>query len=148
VIPDVQAAAMAIGVQIEILPAVTSRDIDTAFATLVERRAGALIVIPDSLFGAYYAEILTLAARHAVPTISSNREFAEAGLLMTYGSSSTDLQRQVATYVGRILKGEKPGDLPVQQAAKFEFVINQRTARTLGIEVPPLLLALADEVIE
>jgi putative ABC transport system substrate-binding protein len=147
-IPDVQAAAMAIGAQIDILPALTNRDIDTAFATLVERHADALIVIPDRLFGAYRSDLLTLAARHALPAILANHEDAEAGALMSYGSNSADLLRQVATYVGRLLKGEKPANLPVQRSAKFEFVINLRTARTLGIQVPPLLLALADEVIE
>jgi putative ABC transport system substrate-binding protein len=145
---DVQAAAMAIGGQIEVLTAVTDRDIDTVFATLSEKRSEALIVTPDSLFFARRAQLLTLAARYAVPAIYPAREDAEGGGLMSYGSSVTDTVRQVGTYVGRILKGERPADLPVQRADKFEFVINLRTARTLGIGVPPLLLALADEVIE
>jgi putative ABC transport system substrate-binding protein len=146
--PNVHAAAMAIGAQIEVLAAVTDRDIDTAFATLVEKQADALIVTPDRLFSARRPELLTLAARHALPAIYPFRDFAEAGGLMSYGSNFTDTVRQVGTYVGRILKGEKPADLPVQRTVKFEFVINLRTARTLGIEVPPLLLALADEAIE
>jgi putative ABC transport system substrate-binding protein len=147
-IPDAQEAAMAIGLQIEVLTAVTNREIDAAFTTLVEKQPDALIVTPDRLFSARRTELLTLAARHALPTIYSFREDAEAGGLMSYGSSFTDLVRQVGTYVGRVLKGEKPADLPVQRAAKFEFVINLRTARTLGIQVPPLLFALADELIE
>jgi putative ABC transport system substrate-binding protein len=145
---DVQAAAMAIGVQIEVVTALTNRDIDAAFATLVEKQANALLVSADSLFEARRAAILTLAARHAVPAIYPSREYAQAGGLMSYGTSLADEVRQFGTYVGRILKGEKPADLPVQRAAKFEFVINLRTAKTLGIQVPPLLLALADEVIE
>jgi putative ABC transport system substrate-binding protein len=147
-IPDVQAAAMTVGLQIEVLKAVNSRDIDAAFTTLVEKRADGLIVTPDRLFSAHRAELLALAARQAVPTIHPFRGDVEAGGLMSYGSSFADVIRQAAAYVGRILKGEKPSDLPVQRSDKFEFVINLRTAKTLGIQVPPTLLAIADEVIE
>jgi putative ABC transport system substrate-binding protein len=147
-IRQVQSAASAIGGQVEVLTAGSSREIDAAFATLVQKRAEALLVGPHNLFISRRVQITTLATRHAVPTIYSLRENAEAGGLMSYGSSFTDLFRQTGIYVGRILKGEKPTDLPVMRATKFEFVINLQTARTLGIEVPPTLLALADEVIE
>jgi putative ABC transport system substrate-binding protein len=126
---------MALGRQIEVLTAGNSSDIDMAFATLLQKRAGALLVNPNTVFAARRAQIVTLAD-------------AEAGGLMSYGSSTRDLNRQAGIYVGRILKGEKPADLPVQQATKFEFVINLQTARALGITIPPTLLALADEVIE
>jgi putative ABC transport system substrate-binding protein len=147
-ITEAQAAAAAIGRQIDVLTARTSGDIDTAFASLVQNRAQALLVNPSSLFRSRRVQIVTLATRHTLPAVYSNREFAEVGGLMSYGSSNTDHARQVGIYAGRILKGEKPADLPVQQAVKFEFVINLQTARTLCIDVPPTLLALADEVIE
>jgi putative ABC transport system substrate-binding protein len=144
-----QTAAAALGRQIEVLTAGTNAEIDTAFASLVQKRVGALLIAPQALFANRVVQIATLAARHAVPAISFHRSFADAGGLMTYGVKSyDDLARQGGIYVGRILKGEKPGDLPVMQPTKFEFVINLQTARTLGIEVPPTLLALADEVIE
>ena len=145
---DAQAAAMALGRQIEVLTAGNSSDIDMAFVTLLQKRVDALIVNPNSLFNVRRAQIVSLAARHAVPVIYPSRADAEAGGLMSYGSSFADLVRQVGIYAGRILKGEKPADLPVQQATKFEFVINLQTARALGIQMPPSLLALADEVIE
>jgi putative ABC transport system substrate-binding protein len=145
---EAQAAAMAVGRQIEVLTAETNRDIDTAFATLLQKRADALLVTADSLFAARRAQLLTLAARHAVPAIYPFRADAEAGGLMSYGPSPTDQDRKAGIYVGRILKGEKPADLPFQRATKFEFVINLQTAKMLGIQVPPALLAIVDEVIE
>ena len=145
---NAQAATMALGRQIEVLTAGTDRDIDTAFATLLQKRVDALVVDPNSVFDVHRAQIVTLAARHAVPVIYPSRADAEAGGLMSYGSSFADLVRQVGIHVGRILKGEKPADLPVQRAIKFEFIINLKTAKALGLTVPPTLLAIADEVIE
>jgi len=148
VIRDAEKGAAALGLQIEVLSASTNRDITTAFTTLLEKRAGALLVSPDALFVSRHTQFVTLAARHAVPTINFDRAFAEAGGLMSYGGSLTDVFRQTGMYVGRILKGEKPGELPVARATKFEFVINLQTAQVLGLDVPPTLLARADEVIE
>jgi putative ABC transport system substrate-binding protein len=145
---EAQTAAAAIGRKIEIIYASTNREIDAAFATLVQKGAEALVVSPDILFFARRSQILTLAARHAVPAIYPNREDAEAGGLMSYGARVTERQRQLGLYAGRVLKGEKPADLPVMRASKFEFIINLQTARTLGIEVPATLVAQADEVIE
>jgi putative ABC transport system substrate-binding protein len=145
---DMQGAASAIGGQIEVLAVTSSRDIDAAFATLVQKRVEALMVSANSLFYDRRVQLVTLASRHAVPTIYTTREDAEAGGLMSYGSSRTEQQRQIGMYAGRILKGEKPADLPVQRASKFEFIINLQTAKTLGIDIPPTLLAIADEVIE
>ena len=145
---DAQASAKAIGRQIEILTASTNREIDAAFASLVQKRAEALLIGPDVFFTNRRVQLATLAVRHGVPAIYSFREFAEAGGLMSYGTSNADRDRQVGVYAGRILKGEKPADLPVLQPAKFEFVINLQTARTLGLDVPATLLARADEVIE
>src|SRR5262245_61030348 len=147
-IKEVQAAASAIGGQIEVFTASAPRDIDIAFANFAKRRADALLISTDSLFNSRRVQIATLAVRHTVPAISPYRDIAEVGGLMSYGSSLTEQARLVGVYAGRILKGEKPADLPVIRATKFEFVINLQTARTLGIEVPPTLLALADEVIE
>jgi putative ABC transport system substrate-binding protein len=146
-IVDARAAA-AIGRQIEILTASTNGDIDAAFASLKQKQVEALLVAPDPLFVNRRVQLQSLAMRHAVPAIFSGRESAEAGGLMSYGSSLIDLFRQTGIYVGRVLKGEKPADLPVMRATRFEFVINLHTARLLGIEVPPTLLAIADEVIE
>jgi len=145
---DIRAAAPAIGQQIEVLNASTSRDIDTAFAKLVEKQADALLVGPDALFVSLRVQIATLAARHAVPAIYPFRDDAEAGGLMSYGPSNTDLVRQAGIYTGRVLKGEKPADMPILRAAKFELVINLKTARALGLTVPDKLIAAADDVIE
>jgi putative ABC transport system substrate-binding protein len=145
---DLQAAAHAIGQNFDVLEATTNREIDTAFRTLVGRRAEALLIVTDTLFLSRRVQLVTLAARHAVPAIYTSREYAEIGGLMSYGTNLADVWRQVGVYTGRILKGAKPAELPVEQPTKFEFVINLQTARTLDIEVPPSLLARADEVIE
>jgi putative tryptophan/tyrosine transport system substrate-binding protein len=145
---DAQAAGSAIGQQIEILAARTARDIDAAFASLVQKRADALLVSPDPLLDNRRAQVVTLATYHRLPTIYSFRENVEIGGLMSYGSSAADRDRPVGVYAGRILKGEKPADLPVMRATKFEFLINQQTARVLGLDIPPTLLARADELIE
>jgi ABC-type uncharacterized transport system substrate-binding protein len=144
-----QAAAQTLGLQlIHILQASTERDLDGAFSTLTQRRAGGLVISADTLFSGKSAELAGLALRHAVPTISPDREFVQAGGLMSYGVRLTDLYRLIGVYTGRILKGEKPTDLPVQQVTKMELVINLKTAKALGLEIPPTLLARADEVIE
>jgi putative ABC transport system substrate-binding protein len=148
VIADVQAAASAIGRQVEVLNASTAREIDTAFATLLQKRINALLVSPDLFFASRRAQIVVAAARHAPTVMYANREDAVAGGLMSYGSSITDVSRQIGVYTGVILKGAKPADMPVVRATKFEFVINLQTAKTLGIDVPSTLLARADEVIE
>jgi putative tryptophan/tyrosine transport system substrate-binding protein len=145
---DVLAAAQSIGQQIQVLNAGNPSDLDSAFATLVQRRAGGLIVASDAFLFGRRDEIVALAARDAVPAIYFLREFAVAGGLMSYGASITDTYRQIGVYAGRILKGEKPGDLPVLLPTKFEMIINLRTAKALGLDVPDRLLALADEVIE
>jgi putative ABC transport system substrate-binding protein len=147
-VKDVQSAASVIGRAIEVLNASTHRDIDGAFASLAQKRADALVVSPDILFVNRRVQFATLATRHMVPAVYPYREFADAGGLMSYGASDVDRHRQVGIYVGRILNGEKPADLPVQQTTTFNFVINLQTARALGLEVPPTLLARADEVIE
>jgi putative ABC transport system substrate-binding protein len=145
---DVTAAASAIGVEIDIVRASDSREIEVAFATLVRNRADALVVGADSFFYIQRLQLATLATRHAIPAVYFVREFAEAGGLMSYGTSLTEMYRHMGVYVGRILKGAKPEDLPVVQSTKFEFVINVPTARALGLDMPPTLLARADEVIE
>jgi putative tryptophan/tyrosine transport system substrate-binding protein len=145
---DVQRAARAMGLQIQVLNASTSREIDAAFATIVRERPDALFVGNDAFFNARRVQLVLLAGRHGVPAIYSDREYAEAGGLMTYGSNIVDVYRQVGVYAGRILKGAKPADLPVVQSSKFELVINAQTARMLGLTVPPTLLATAEEVIE
>jgi putative tryptophan/tyrosine transport system substrate-binding protein len=147
-VTDVRAAAAAIGRQIQVLTASTSRDIDTAFAMLAEKRADALLVGLDPLFVSSRVQLATLASRHAVPAIYPFRDDAEAGGLMSYGPSNTDLVRQAGIYTGRVLKGEKPADMPILRATKFELVINLKTAKALGLTVPASLLATADEVIE
>jgi putative ABC transport system substrate-binding protein len=147
-IKEVQAAAAAVGRPIEILEAVTNRDIDAALASLVQKRAAALLVPPDSLFLARRVHLVGLALRHAVPTIFPWREAVDIGGLMSYGPSFPDGYRQVGIYTARVLKGEKPGDLPVLRASKFELVINLQTAKTIGLDVAPTLLGSADEVLE
>jgi putative ABC transport system substrate-binding protein len=147
-VSDVQAAALSVGKQIEVLEAPTGRDIDTAFARLAQKPIDALLVGPGPLFNNRRVQLVTLAAYHRVPAIYFQREAAEAGGLMSYGTSLTDAYRQAGVYTGRILKGEKPGDLPVMQSTKFDFVINLNTARAFGLTFPPSLLAIADEVIE
>jgi putative tryptophan/tyrosine transport system substrate-binding protein len=147
-VTEVQTAASAIGRQIEVVTASTNSDIDTAFATFVKKRADAFLISPDTLFVTRRVQLITLAARHALPALYHRRELAEAGGLMSYGSDLTDQFRQIGVYAGRILKGEKPADMPVQLPTRFEFVINVQTAKTIGLEIPATLLARADEVIE
>jgi len=145
---EAQVAARVLGVQLLIMNASSRRDIEEAFAALVQQRAGALLLDADPLFISQRGLLVTLAARHAIPTFYFRREFAEAGGLISYAASRADSFRTAGVYAGRILKGEKPGDLPVQRPTNFELVLNLKTARVLGLEVPPNLLALADEVIE
>jgi putative ABC transport system substrate-binding protein len=145
---DAKAAAGAFGLQLHVLQASTQRDFDPVFTTLVELRAGALVIGGDALFGSHKEQLAGLALRHLVPAIEPSREFAEAGGLLGYGPSLRDAWRLAGVYAGRILKGEKPADMPVQQVTKVELVINLNTAKALGLEIPPSLLARADEVIE
>ena len=136
------------GLQVAVLNASTSHEIDAAFATLVRERFEGLFVAQDPFFNGRRLQLSLLAMRHAIPATYSGREYAEAGGLLSYGSDIKDAYRQVGVYVGRILKGAKPADLPVVQSSKFELVINAQSARILGLTVPPTLLARADEVIE
>jgi putative ABC transport system substrate-binding protein len=145
---DVQAAASSIGQQVLVLTASTEGEIDSAFAMLAQRRIGALVVSPDAFFFSRRDKIVAQAAQHAIPAIYDDRPTAVAGGLMSYGASLADAYQQVGVYTGRILKGEKPADLPVIQPTKLEFVINLKTAKALGLTFPPGLLAIADEVIE
>ena len=141
-------AADTLGVQIDVVRASNSREIEAAFATLVRNKVNALLIGPDVFFSSRRVQLATLTARHAIPAIMNVREFAEVGGLMSYGTNLTEAFRQLGVYTGRILKGAKPADLPVVQSTKFEFVINLPTVRALGIDIPPTLLARADEVIE
>ena len=145
---DVQRAAHDLGQQIQIVQASTERELEMAFEVLRQSRVGALVVGADPFFNAQRDQIVALAARFALPAIYEGREYAVAGGLMSYGTSLPEGYRQVGVYTGRILKGAKPFELPVVQSTKFEFVINLKTAKALGITVPPSLLTRADEVIE
>jgi putative ABC transport system substrate-binding protein len=147
-ISDLQAAAQSIGVEVEFHHAGTSAEIDATFADLVQKRTEGLLVENLFVLRDRRTQILTLAARHAIPAIYGGRADVETGGLMSYGPNSTVSARQIGIYTGRVLKGEKPADLPIMRSTRFEFLINLQTAKTLGIEVPPTLLALADEVIE
>jgi putative ABC transport system substrate-binding protein len=145
---DLQAAARSLGLQLHVLRASTERDLDTAFATLVQLRAGGLAIGGDAFFNNRSEQLAAMALRHGVPAIHQTREFAAVGGLMSYGGSQTESFHQAGVYTGRILKGEKPADLPVQQVTKVELVINLKTAKALGLAVPLALQAAADEVIE
>jgi putative tryptophan/tyrosine transport system substrate-binding protein len=147
-VSDVQAAASSIKKQIEVLEAPTVRDIDMTFARLAQKPTDALLVAPSPFLNNRRVQVVTLATYHRVPAIYSWREAAEVGGLMSYGTSLSDAYRQAGVYTGRLLKGEKPADLPIQRSTKFEFVINLNTARAFGLSFPPGLLAIADEVIE
>jgi putative ABC transport system substrate-binding protein len=145
---DVLAAAPVIGVKVQILKASTDREIDAAFMSLVQARTEALLVTNDVLFNNRIEQVVALAARYAIPTMYPLRDFAVAGGLISYGTNLIEIYRQIGLYTGRILKGEKPADLPTQQMTKIELVINLKTAKALGLAIPDRLLALADEVIE
>jgi putative ABC transport system substrate-binding protein len=147
-VEELRAAVAKIGGQIEVLAAGSNGEIETAFAGVVQNRIEGVVMHPEPLFASRVVPIVTLATRHAVAAIYPARLWAEAGGLVSYGSSFTELHRQVGIYTGRVLKGEKPGDIPILRAAKFEFVINLATARAFGLTVPPTLLATADEVID
>jgi len=145
---EIEAAAAVIGCRIDMLAASTNREIDAAFASLVQNRAEALLVAPDSFLLSRVTQIVGLSLRHAVPALYPWREAVQVGGLISYGSSLADLYRQAGIYCARILKGEKPANLPVMRSTKFDFVINLQTAKTIDLDVPPDLLSIADEVIE
>ena len=147
-VADAQTAARGLGLQTHILPATSNEEIDAAFAKLVELKIDALLLIPDASFQSRRDQFVRLAARYMLPTIYYSSEYVAAGGLLSYGASFSGMYRQAGNYVGRILKGEKPADLPVTQPTKFELAINLKTAKALGLSVPPALLARADEVIE
>jgi putative ABC transport system substrate-binding protein len=145
---DLQAAARTLGLELHVLNASTERDFDAVFAKLIQLRAGGLVIGADNLFSSRSKQLATLALRHAVPTIYQDRDFAVAGGLMSYGTGFRETYRLAGNYIGRVLKGEKPADLPVQQAIKVEFYINLKTAKALGLNVPAAMQARADEMIE
>jgi putative ABC transport system substrate-binding protein len=145
---EAEVAARSLGLGLHVLHASAEREFDAAFVSAVELRAGALVIGPDSMFFNRSGQLGALAFRHAIPAISPYREFAAAGGLMSYGTNVVNLYRQLGIYAGRVLKGEKPADLPVQQAVKLELVINLKTARALGLDVPMSMLMRVDEVIE
>jgi putative ABC transport system substrate-binding protein len=145
---DLAEAARAIGRQILMVNAANEREFHAAFAKVVQAGAGGLLIIPSVFFFSQRRQLVALAARHALPTVYSLREYAEVGGLISYGPSQSDAYRRAGVYVGRILKGEKPGDLPVDFGTKYELIINLATAKAFGVEIPPTLFALADEVIE
>jgi ABC-type uncharacterized transport system substrate-binding protein len=147
-IRDIQAGASTIGAEVEVVYATTTGDIDAAFASLPQKRVDAVVLTPGPLFNNNRVQIAILASRYATPVIYSSREFTAAGGLMSYGPSITEEFREAGIYAGRVLKGEKPTDMPVLRSTKFELVINLKTAKALGLTVPPSLLARADEVIE
>ena len=145
---DLQAAASTLGLKLRVLHASTESDFDAVFATLVKVQAGALVIGPDTFFTARSKQLATLTVRHAIPTIFQYREFATAGGLMSYGGSNAEYYRLIGVYAGKILRGEKPDDLPIQRSTKIEFIVNLKAANALGLTVPPSVLALANEVIE
>ena len=145
---DIEGAARALGLQIHVFNASTVGDIDATFAAIVRERFDVLFVVPDGYFNNRRVQLATLAARHSIPAAYAQRDYAEVGGLMSYGTNLADARRQVGIYTGRVLKGEKPADLPVLQPTRFELVINVTTAKAIGLEVPLSLLARADEVIE
>ena len=147
-IAELRESASTVGVQVEVFGAASSGEIDRAFANVVQNRSDGLLLVPHPLFSNRRVQLVTLASRYGIPAVYYDREYAKAGGLMSYGASAADQARQVGIYAGRILNGEKAADLPVIQAAKFEFVFNRQTAKALGLTVPPLLLTRADEVIE
>jgi len=145
---EAEAAAQALGVRLQTLEARNPPEIDSAFAAMTRERAGALLILPDSIFLSQRSQIAELAVKRRLPSIRQSSAFAEAGGLMSYGANYLDLERRAATFVDKILKGAKPADLPVEQPAKFELVINRRTAKTIGLTIPPSLLQRADQVID
>jgi putative tryptophan/tyrosine transport system substrate-binding protein len=143
-----QDAGRSVGVQIEVVHASNERELDDAFAKTVQLRADALIVHIDALFQGHDEQVVALAAKYAMPTMYANRQFTSRGGLISYGTEPADAYRQAGIYIGRILRGEKPASLPVQQATKFDLVVNLKTAKSLGLKIPDSFLLLADEVIE
>jgi putative ABC transport system substrate-binding protein len=145
---DVMAAAAGLGLRVDVVEASNSREIETAFGTLVQNRDEALLIGPDALLATRRVQLATLATRYAIPALYNVREYPEAGGLMSYGTSETEAYHQLGIYIGKVLNGAKPSDLPVMQSSRFELVINLPTARALGLQIPPTLLAIADDVIE